>query len=265
MNQNIKIKIVSLIGIVAVAAAAYYSYTTFVGPIKTKEIKDPTFSIYLENKEKTFEESTDWYEVKIKYPEQNNSAASFVFDQWNAFAREFQLKKYKSRSEAAEELGLGDMLEQKYSFIADYKLVEGGTLFGTSTLTYVYTVYTYTGGAHGSTAIAAYTINEYGKVYTIEEILPENKLAKISDYIFAEIQKQRKERLSGGESGLNKKEIEELMKDETWAKEGTKPIRENYSVAWPQGNDIVVSFGQYQVGSYAEGMFEVKIPKKMLE
>lgn len=253
------------LGIFAVAVAAYYSYTTFVGPIKTKEIKDPTFSIYLENKEKTFEEATDWYEVKIKYPEQNAGASDFVFKQWNDFANEFQLKSIKDRKDAQEKLGLGDMPEQKYSFSADYKLVEGGTLFGTSTLTYVFTIYNYTGGAHGGTYIAAYTLDEYGKVYSTEEILPTDKLEKINQFVFEEIQKQRKARLSSGDSGLSKSEIDEQLKDDTWVKEGTAPTRENYSVVWPEGSDVVVNFGQYQVASYAEGMYEVKVPKKMLE
>jgi hypothetical protein len=254
-----------LVGIIAVAIAGYYSYKTFLGPIGIREIKDPTFSIYLDNKEKTFEEATDWYEVKIKYPEQNAGASDFIFKQWNDFANEFQLKSIKNRKDAQEKLGLGDMPEQKYSFNAEYKLVEGGTLFGTSTLTYVFTIYNYTGGAHGSTYIAAYTIDEYGKVYSTEEILPTSKLANINEYVTSEIQKQRQARLTPEDSGLSKTEIDELLKDDTWVKEGTAPTRENYSVVWPEGNNIVISFGQYQVASYAEGMYEVKVPKKMFE
>lgn len=257
--------IMTVFGIIAVGLAAYYSYKTFLGPINTREIKDPAFSIYLDNKEKTFEENTDWYEVKIKYPEQNAGAADFIFKQWNDFANEFQLRSIKSRADAQEKLGLGEMPEQKYSFLADYKLVEGGTLFGTSTLTYVFTVYNYTGGAHGGTQIATYTTDEYGKVYSSEDILPSSKLEKINKYVFEEIQKLRKTRLTSDDSGLSKSEIEELLKDDSWAKEGTAPTRENYSVVWPEGNNIVISFGQYQVASYAEGMYEVKLPKKMLD
>jgi hypothetical protein len=261
-NKNM---VLVLVGIIAVALAGYYSYKTFLGPIGTREIKDPTFSIYLENKSKAFEETTEWYDVKIKYPEQNAGAADFVFKQWNDFAAEFQLRKYKSRADAKEELGLGDMEEQKYSFISDYKLVEGGTLFGTSTLTYIFTIYNYTGGAHGGTYIAAYTVDEYGKVYNAEGILPTESIEKISAFVTSEIQRLRKERLTSNDSGLSKSEIDELLKDDTWVKEGTAPTRENYSVVWPEGNNIVISFGQYQVASYAEGMYEVKVPKKMFE
>jgi hypothetical protein len=260
-----KIIFITTLILIAGAFAGIYSYNKFVSPINFNVKKDPSFSIYLENKQKTFEEITDWYEVKIKYPEQNLPAADFIFQEWNNFANEFQLKKYKSREEAKEELGLGDMPEQKYVFNAEYKLVEGGNLFGTSTLTYIFTVYNYTGGAHGGTNVLAYTIDETGKIYQAKDFLGESVLPKISDFVAKDILRQKKERLSNPEQKLSEKEVAEILKDESWIKEGTKPVRENYSVVWPEGDSIVVNFGQYQVGAYAEGMYEVKIPKKMLE
>lgn len=243
--------------IAAIIAAGIYSYKTFVAPIKTHEIKDPTFSIYLENKKKVFEESSDWYETKITYPEQNERAANFVFTMWNDFARENQLKKYKNLAEAKKELGL-NVDGAKYGFTADYKLVEGKTLTGSSTLAYVYTVYTFTGGAHGSTQIIAFTQDEFGKTIGIEEILPKVKLDKIAKLSYENLLKQRRERMKS--FNMTDKEIAESLKDDSWLKEGTAPTRENYSVAWLDGNDIVISFGQYQIASYAEGIFEVRIP-----
>lgn len=258
-------KIILIISaIILLIVAAVFSYRTFTKEVQLREIRDPAFSVYLENKQKSFEESTDWYEVKIKYPEQNSRASDFIFKQWNDFANESQLKKFKSRAEAAEELGLGDAPEQKYSFIADYKLVEGGTLFGTSTLTYVFTVYTYTGGAHGSTQIQAFTQDEFARVYSVSELLPDDKLEIVSKLAYADLQKQRRSRLESIAPKMTKKEIEEALKDDSWLKEGTSPVRDNYSVVWPDGNNIIISFGQYQIASYAEGIFEVKIPLESL-
>ena len=55
--------------------------------------------------------------------------------------------------------------------------------------------YTFTGGAHGATNIAAFTVDEYGRVYNINEILPDDKLAKVSEYAYADLTKQRREKL----------------------------------------------------------------------
>ena len=61
--------------------------------------------------------------------------------------------------------------------------------------------------------------------------------------------------------GMSAKDIDESLKDTTWLKEGTNPVRDNYSHVWIDGENIVISFGQYQVGPYVEGVYEVKIPK----
>lgn len=252
-----------ILGVVVVVVAGYFSYITFNKEIKLNEIRDSSFSIYLQNKEKDFAEDSEWYEVKIKYPEQNNRASDFIFKIWNDFANENQLKKYKNLAEAKKELGI-NVDGMKYGFNADYKLIEGGTLFGTSTLTYVFTVYTFTGGAHGSTQIYAFTQDEFGKAYTVSEILPDEKLENASKLAYADLQKQRRNRLEDISPKMSEKEIQESLKDDSWLKEGTAPTRDNYSVAWPDGDNIVISFGQYQIASYAEGMFEVRIPKSSI-
>ena len=256
--------LVTVVGVLIIISAIFFSYKNFLGPIKINEIKDDRFSIFLDNKQKEFVENTDWYEVKIKYPEQNSMASDFIFKQWNDFANEYQLKKYKNRKEASEPLGLFNN-ESKDSFLADYKLVEGGTLFGTSTLSYIYTVYTFTGGAHGATNIAAFTVDEYGRVYNINEILPDDKLAKVSEYAYADLTKQRREKLENSGQKFESGELNRLLSDTEWLREGTKATRENYSVAWPDGDYVVISFGQYQIASYAEGIFEVKVPKSLLK
>jgi hypothetical protein len=258
MTKEKQKKIVLIVlGLGVLAVTGLFSYKIFNREIRLNEIRDSAFSIYLQNKQKNFEESTDWYEVKIKYPEQNSRSADFIFKMWNDFANENQLKKYKSLAEAKKELGL-NVDGAKYGFTADYKLVEGKTITGSSTISYVYTVYTFTGGAHGSTQIFAFTQDEFGKVIAIEDILPTDKLEKISKIAYTELQKQRQTRLK--EFKLSDKEIAETMKDDSWLKEGTAATRDNYNVAWLDGSDTIISFGQYQIASYAEGIFEIKIP-----
>ena len=92
-------------------------------------------------------------------------------------------------------------------------------------------------------------MNQKNELVKVEDILPDNLLEKVSKIAKIEIQKQKKQKMP-----------DYIAKDDTFIDEGVKPLRDNYSVVWPEGENIIINFGQYQVGSYAEGIYEVKIP-----
>jgi hypothetical protein len=123
------------------------------------------------------------------------------------------------------------------------------------------------GGGCGGIGYIAKTFNKNGREISIEEILPEKDLSKISDLAFNEIQKIRRQRIQISEmSAADKKEmLDNFSKDVSWIKEGTSPKRENYNVVWIDGKDIAIYFSQYQVAAYAEGDFIVKIPASILK
>jgi hypothetical protein len=175
----------------------------------------------------------------------------------NTFVKENELEKFKNIDEAKAELGLS-VEGTKYSFSADYRVATS-----TETITYIYTLATYTGGAHGGVQIIPITINTKGETMNASQVLPDNLLAKVSDIAAKEIVKQKRERLK--EYKMTQKEIDEYIKGDTFVKEGVAPTRDNYSSVWFEGEDLVVHFGQYQVGPYAEGMYEVRINKSELK
>ncbi len=220
-----------------------FSYYTFNKQVPTTEIRDSLFSLYLKNTSETFVENTGWYETKIDYPKDNQKVRDQIFQEWNNFTKENQLKDFTDEKSAREALGIVDS-EIRYTFDAQYKMVNS-----TNTISYVYQIYTYTGGAHGATDIFPITYNDKLEVIPVEKILPDSSLEKVSKICFEEILKQKKEKL---------KEFD--IKDTSWVKEGTDPTRDNYSRAWVEGDNIVISFGQYQVGPYVEGMYEVRVP-----
>ncbi len=171
---------------------------------------------------------------------------------WQNFSKENTLETFANFEEAKEGLGL-NVEGLKYSFTADYKLVTSS-----STISYVYEIYTFTGGAHGGTQILPITMNEKLEILSSEQVLPTEKLQKVSELAYQNLITQKKKRLL---EFMSEKEISENLKNDTWFKEGTAPTRDNYSSVWYDGEDLVISFGQYQIGPYAEGMYEVRIPK----
>jgi hypothetical protein len=251
MNKNkylaLSVTLLLLLGI-------SYSYYVFKKPIKVTEIKDSPFSILLQNASTTFVEETDWYEAKIGYPINNDKVKTDVFNKWYDFAKETQIKEYNDLTSAKEGLQINvDGL--KYSFFAEYRITTS-----TDTISYIYQIYNFTGGAHGSTAVYAITENKDQQIVPIETILPTDKLGKVAKIAEADLKKQKADRLRS--FGTSEADVAAIMKNDSFLAEGVKPTRENYSVAWYDGDDVVISFGQYQVASYAEGMFEVRIPRK---
>ena len=145
-----------------------------------------------------------------------------------------------------------------------HSLLKGGRTriiaTSTNTISYVYEIYNFTGGAHGSTVVYAITEDDKQQIIPIEQILPTDKLPKIAKIAEADLKKQKYERMKSYGT-MSEKEMEVAQKNDDFLAEGVKPTRENYSVAWYDGDDVVISFGQYQVASYAEGLFEVRIKK----
>lgn len=232
----------------------YFSYNKFNTPVQKKEIKDSPFSILLKNATDTFTESTEWYETSIHYPKNNTKIRDQIFQLYADFSKETEIKKYTNLAEAKEGLQI-NVEGLKYSFTADFKIATS-----TNSITYIYQIYTFTGGAHGATQIFPITENEKQEIVTASQILPDDKLLKVSKLAESNIRIQKKERMKS--FGMSDKDITESLKSDTFIKEGTKPIRENYNSVWLEGDNLVISFGQYQVGPYAEGIYEVKLSKE---
>jgi hypothetical protein len=197
-----------------------------------------------ETEKERIESKKDWYTASYEYPKGNEFIKNKIENVFKDWIKENEgdipgLKKINPNPE--------------YTFAAKYKTGSSST-----TKSYIYDVYSFTGGAHGGISLLPYTFSADGKELSIESILPTNRLQKVSQIAFVEIQKQRKNKLF--EQKLTSKEVSESLKDTSWVKEGTAPTRDNYNTVWLEGDVFVIYFGQYQVASYAEGDFEVRIP-----
>lgn len=132
---------------------------------------------------------------------------------------------------------------------APYDLQIDTTIATTSqTVSYVVSLYEYTGGAHGITAIQAFTYDKDGKFMGEKEIFGEsNWRPVVSEFTYQYLKEKLKENTS-----------DDVLK------EGTAPIGNNLSVWYLKGDDVVFVFGQYQIGAYALGIQEVPVPREKL-
>ncbi len=113
----------------------------------------------------------------------------------------------------------------------------------------IYTIYSFTGGAHGSMVELSlnYDLVNGAEIKLADLFKPGFDYLKfISDYTIEDITKQISAR--GG------------APDEAWIKEGAGPKEINFQTFVLTKDSLIIKLGQYQVASYAEGLFSVKIP-----
>lgn len=114
----------------------------------------------------------------------------------------------------------------------------------------VLNVYSFEGGAHGSTYPIAINYNvKDNKNITLADLFSgqEEYLKKISDYCISDLEKQVSEKMEGiGGS---------------WINDGAGPSEENFSLFLINKDSIIFYFPQYQVAPYSAGQFTVTMKK----
>lgn len=205
----------------------------------------------------TYKDSTEWYDVSVEYPESPAIVKDMALKQYQDFAEDTDILKYKSYDEAKTGLNLFSP-DSKYLFSTVF-----GTTTSSSTDSYIFETNTYTGGAHGGVNVTAITLDKSGKEIPVTEIIKDQDLPKVAAEAKRQINIEKRKRLSGG--GVSQADLDSLLSYDDSVNEGTRPTRENYSSVWIDGEDIVIHFGQYQVGAYVEGMYDVRIKRNFLE
>ncbi|MBK1647412.1 DUF3298 domain-containing protein [Rhabdochromatium marinum] len=137
----------------------------------------------------------------------------------------------------------GEHLGPPWAMEIDFASLYSGPRFWTIDLT----TYSYTGGAHGAFDHQALVLGrDHG-----ERLAPAELFRPDSDWL------QRLAELSLAK--LSAREPFSADSDDDWLREGTAPKAENYQVLLPLADGLKVIFGQYQIGPYAIGIFDVML------
>lgn len=122
-------------------------------------------------------------------------------------------------------------------------------------ISFILSIYQFTGGAHGSTALIPVTYSKRTKkLLSLEEaIQPARKdwLKVLSDEVRRQLTAELKKKL--------------FASNEEWIKNGTEPIEENFKVFALEKDAIRIVFNQYQVGPYSSGIKEVVMSRMLFK
>lgn len=188
--------------------------------------------------------STKWLDTKISYPKDNMTVKDEILKDYQSWADETKILSVTTDAKAKEMMMQDGM---QYEYNASYVVASSSDY-----ISYVYDIYTYTGGAHGGVSKKVFTFDKNGIAKTLN--ISDASIKKVLPAIRSEIKKQM-----AANANMSATDI-----DTKWINDGTEVKKENYGVYWYDGEDAVFYFGQYQVAPYVFGDFEIHIPIKSL-
>jgi hypothetical protein len=175
-----------------------------------------------------YSEETDKYTIEAVYPK---------FGPATADAQVFVLKEIAEFKSIVEETP-SEFISFPYSLSIAYEEKAGAGL-----TSYIYTVYTYTGGAHGNTYLKTFAYDSEGTRILFEDILKKGQQNIQAVARFAE--RSLKESLEEGDSLFE---------------EGVSAEYENFENFYVGNDQLVFLFQPYQVAAYVLGILEAKVP-----
>jgi hypothetical protein len=184
--------------------------------------------------------STTYIEAKVDYPTNNPIVKKWILDMYNDFVTSNQDEIKQEQKDFPDRA-------MRYAFDATYVVATSSEY-----TSYVYQIYNYTGGAHGSTVTNSYiTNNKTGKrIESLTDIYNKDIYTYLQDYSRKDLRNQF----------TKNEDLKSMYDEKNFVNPGTEATADNYSAFWFEGDNLVVNFGQYQVAAYAAGTFDVSIP-----
>ncbi|HWC57768.1 MAG TPA: DUF3298 domain-containing protein [Candidatus Paceibacterota bacterium] len=185
-------------------------------------------------KDDTIKESTTSYDITATYPVTQDAhiaatIKSFIDDQVSQFKQD---TSWASDPNAPTSAAAGSL-----SLNIDYKEEKS-----TSVDTYVFTIDSYTGGAHGLEVTRTLAYDNLGNPIGVDDLFNNgaNGLQVIADYVENQL-------IKGGA-------------DASWVKQGAGPSADNYQNFIVSDTGITFIFDPYQVAAYAAGSQNITVP-----
>lgn len=242
-----------VLGLIIIGLALWYMASnppkpSPIGQMPAQEIPEGAYE------KKVIADEGDYYTAYAAYPGNTPLMATAgaeadqrVVAKLTAFAEE-RIAEFKTNSgvlnltqEDIEMMGLG--ADRKYAFEMDFDVSESP-----KAITYVYTIYEDTGGAHPNGYYRTFSFDKAtGAEITLSTLFTGNYLARLS-----EISRAKLPAIISEKSGA--------PADMEYLESGTTPTAESFQNFALQGDLLVLIFPPYQVGPYALGTQFVEIP-----
>lgn len=188
---------------------------------------------------KTLEAKSAAYEIKAEYP---RTGVKAIDDELSAWVGK-QVADFKKEAAPEQDSELG-----AWTLDIGYEVERNDA----DALALLFTLSSYTGGAHGSHGFVTYNflLPEGARVDLAQVLEGKKGLARLSERVIADLSKQ----LSRPDD----------MPDVEWIKRGAGPDWSNYGNVLLLPDALKIEFEEYQVAAYAYGPQEVSVPLSAL-
>lgn len=184
-------------------------------------------------KSETITESGKGYEISAVYPVSKGESITRIF---HDFVVE-SIDAFRADTTPSPEQG---ELPEGLTMTLDisYKEERHDTLD-----TYIFIIYSDTGGAHGLQSTKTFSFDSTGKQITVADLFTNGAkgLGVVADYVQKELMKRE-------------------FADANWIKDGAAPTPENYANFFVDERGVTFMFDPYQVAPYAAGPQQVLVP-----
>lgn len=248
----------AVLGLIVIGLIVWYMASNPPKPLPIGEIPAPGTIDEVTGQKKVVTDQGTYFEAEVAYPSTTPlraSAGAEVDAAAVALMQDFavgEIDRFKENTNVAglseeeiEMFGLND--GRKYALGIDYSMTTSP-----KTVSYVYTIYQDTLGAHPNAYYRTFTFDsKTGALVTLDTLFTGNYLERLSQIARAELPRIISE-LTGAEADLE------------YIESGTLPIYDSFQNFAIEGSTFVLIFPPYQVGPYALGTQVVEIPLSQL-
>ncbi len=186
------------------------------------------------------QEQTELVEIDLEYPQTGFGAIDDVLPNELAVLAEEMKALAADSEEFIQDFGI------PYSVQSDYEVTRNDD----SILSFIVSIYQYTGGAHGISSTWTFVFDKQkNKLLSLEDVFEQE-----TDYLFI---------LS--DAAVRELKTRDLLDNEEWLLEGAGAQKANFERFVLTAKEIRFIFDAYQVGPYAAGTQEVSFPLSNLQ
>lgn len=227
--------IITVIALIVIGWVVFTHHDRAANPITTPDTVTPSASWpSVEVDHKTISDSNQYYSIDAMYPVTKDTG---INDQFKAFAED-QIAQFKDDTSWVTDPSIDSASKGSLSLDVSYREERSGIADN-----YIFTIATYTGGAHGLQATRTFSFDQYGAPIALSDLFSSTDagLKTIATFVQAEL-------------------IKKNVADAATIKDGAAPTKENYQNFFVTDAGVSFIFDPYQVAPYSAGTQTILVP-----
>lgn len=227
--------IITIIAVIVIGWIVFTQYNPATPIIRTSDNTqvEPTWpSVAVDTK--IISDENQYYTIEASYPVTNDVT---INDKFKAFVED-TIAAFKEDTSWVMDPNIDSASEGSLSLSIEYKEERSAIADN-----YVFSISTYTGGAHGLQVTRTFAFDQYGAPITLTDLFtnPDGGLKAVATFVQSEITKKK-------------------ISDAEWIKEGAAAIPDNYQNFVIGDSGLTFIFDAYQVAPYAAGTQKILVP-----